>query len=90
CCSNCKFYDASANEWCREPMARSEKPRDPQQGNTCEYFLFFDSASSDSEREKEAKAKLSGLFGESVEDKSEEKADWMDFKKPDSRDIFGQ
>ncbi|MBN1256129.1 MAG: hypothetical protein JXA52_00330 [Planctomycetes bacterium] len=41
-CANCKFYAAGATQWCGEPIARGEKPRDPEMANSCSYFLFAD------------------------------------------------
>jgi hypothetical protein len=42
CCRNCRFYDESAFQWCREPAAREQKPRDPDPSNVCEFFQFRD------------------------------------------------
>ncbi len=36
CCLNCRFYDASAYNECREPQA--DRIVDKEQGNFCDYF----------------------------------------------------
>lgn len=83
CCANCRFYDAQAYEWCREPQARAEKPRDPQQSNTCDYFVFGETGdhSALSEREQKAKEGLAALFGETESgqdsEREDDKPDWM-------------
>ncbi len=77
CCANCRFYEATAREWCREPQARAEKPRDPQAGSTCEYFLFGDRGEGPTERERQAKAGLAALFGETPPEPPAETPDWQ-------------
>ena len=42
CCLNCKFYDKTAHNECREPQA--EPVADKEKGNFCDYFVFKDSA----------------------------------------------
>lgn len=65
CCRNCRFFDANAAEWCREPMARREcKPNDPEESNRCDFFQFADGAGDD--RQGEAKAGLAALFGDAA------------------------
>lgn len=63
-CGNCRFYDKDALEWCREPMARQEKPFDPVKFNSCSWFLFLDpeEVNSDLEKSKSARIALEKLF----------------------------
>jgi len=78
CCRQCRFYDSNANPWCKEPMARNELPRDPEQSNTCDYFLFAEPAERrDEEKSQAAKDKLVALFGDVPKDVPAEKPDWM-------------
>jgi len=61
CCLNCKYYDRSAPNQCREPTAEFVSKKD--QSNFCGQFTFRDrqgpSKSSDVE---DARAKLEALF----------------------------
>lgn len=63
-CANCRFYDGQALEWCREPMARAEKPRTPDIFNVCSWFVFADPDEErvDAEKSKSARMALEGLF----------------------------
>ncbi len=63
-CANCRFYDKDALEWCREPMARAEKPLDPEKFNSCSWFVFHDEAEerTNAERSKSARMALEQLF----------------------------
>lgn len=63
-CANCKFYDAAALEWCREPMARGEKPQDPEKAASCSWFVFLDPEEErlNSEKSKSARIALEELF----------------------------
>ncbi len=85
-CANCRFYDAGAAEWCREPQARAAKPRDPEASNTCDYFLFGDRADADeaASRAKQAREGLAALFGEAPPEENRDDAppDWKTFEKP--------
>ncbi len=65
CCKNCRFYAPQSYEWCGEPQARDEKPRDPEEANRCDYFVFGQSKERDAaaERERKAKEGLAKLFG---------------------------
>ncbi len=36
CCRNCRWFDISASEQCREPMA--EPVKEKQQANFCDWF----------------------------------------------------
>lgn len=80
-CANCRFYAAGASQWCREPQARDSRPRDAESGNTCEYFLLADSADRDGNaaRERQAKAGLAALFGETPTPPSDpdDRPNWM-------------
>lgn len=68
-CANCRFYDALASEWCREPMARPEKPRDPKAANRCQWFVFADRGTAGKEAGKSARARaeLEKLFNKRPE-----------------------
>jgi hypothetical protein len=78
CCGNCRFYDPRAYEWCREPQARDHRPRDAEQGNSCEYFLFAEVVKEDVSRQHEAREKLATLFGEATSKKADKPpSDWM-------------
>ena len=63
-CANCRFFDAKALEWCREPMARPEKPREPETFNLCSWFVFNDpdEVRFDAEKSKSARMALEELF----------------------------
>ncbi len=63
-CANCRFYDAKGLEWCREPMARPEKPRLPETFNICSWFVFRDPDEEwfDAEKSKSARLALDRLF----------------------------
>jgi len=37
-CANCRFYDPKTDDWCTEPAAYAERPRDPEIANRCEWF----------------------------------------------------
>ena len=60
-CMNCKFYDQSAYNECREPQA--ERVVDKDRSNFCDYFTFAADrkASGSSEKESVTKA-LDDLF----------------------------
>ena len=44
CCRNCKFYDRTAYNECREPQA--DRVVDKERSNFCDYFSFTDKASA--------------------------------------------
>lgn len=95
CCANCRFYDAQARPWCREPQARDDRPRDVAQGNTCDYFLFReeDAAAQDMGRQQQAREGLATLFGDTPQAaEPKETPDWMKMDpetKPSLEDLFG-
>ncbi|MCX7933814.1 MAG: hypothetical protein N3A66_00970 [Planctomycetota bacterium] len=75
CCRNCRFYDDRMSMWCREPQAREERPRDPEQGNRCSYFVFAERPAAERQRapslgmgegsarrEEEARSALDDIF----------------------------
>ncbi|MCL2001051.1 MAG: hypothetical protein FWG74_06415 [Planctomycetes bacterium] len=64
-CANCRFFDAKGLEWCREPMARAEKPRTPEIFNVCSWFVFVDpdEESLNVDKSKSARMALEALFG---------------------------
>ena len=65
CCRQCRHYDPSRNNSCRETEA--ELVEDKERRNFCEFFDFnpapFRVATMDKSREAQARAKLEGLFG---------------------------
>ena len=64
CCRNCRFYDTSRNNDCRESEA--ELVTDKTRRNFCEFFELSDRAfaggASKTDRAAEARAKLDALF----------------------------
>src|SRR5438552_12590628 len=66
CCRNCRHYDPSYNNSCRETMA--DPVEDKLRRNFCEYFYFNRApyaAGAVSSRADEARAKLESLIGKS-------------------------
>ena len=63
-CANCRFHDKDALEWCREPMARAEKPSSSETSNSCSWFVFADpdEERSSAEKSKSARMALEQLF----------------------------
>lgn len=63
-CANCRFLDAKALEWCREPQARSDKPRTIDKANLCAWFVFADPDEErlNAEKSKSARLALEALF----------------------------
>ncbi len=65
CCRQCRHYDPSRNNECRESEAELVVEKDRR--NFCEFFEFDRrprSATGGGDRAAEARAKLAGLFGE--------------------------
>jgi hypothetical protein len=61
CCKNCKFYDRSAHNQCREPAA--EWTANKEKANFCDYFVFADRASTGAGNSPEtARKKFDDLF----------------------------
>jgi hypothetical protein len=60
CCLNCRFYDPTAYNECREPQA--ERVVDKEQGNFCDYFELGAEAKGASNETEAAKKALEGLF----------------------------
>lgn len=64
CCRQCRHYDPSLNNSCRETEA--ERVEDKERRNFCEFFDFnsapFRGTGRDAGREAQARAKLDGLF----------------------------
>lgn len=84
-CRNCRFFQEGASQWCGEPMARDEKPRDPEAANTCSYFLLGEADRGETEtRAAAAKAELAALFGDAPAEDESAKPDWMRFERPAS------
>ena len=65
CCMNCRHYDASRNNSCRETEA--ELVEDKARRNFCEFFSFnrrsFAAEKGRGAREAAARAQLESLFG---------------------------
>jgi hypothetical protein len=65
CCMNCRHYDVSRNNSCRETEA--ELVEDKARRNFCEFFSFnrrsFVAGRGENPRETEARARLESLFG---------------------------
>ncbi|MBE9504994.1 MAG: hypothetical protein IME96_12545 [Proteobacteria bacterium] len=62
-CLNCRFYDESSYNECREPVAERVKEKDI--ANFCDYFEFRDSDDPDDKESKdETLKKLNALFGD--------------------------
>jgi hypothetical protein len=65
CCMNCRHYDPSRNNSCRETEA--ELVEDKARRNFCEFFAFnpapFAAGRGQGDRQAAARAKLEGLFG---------------------------
>ena len=60
-CLNCKFYDQSAYNECREPQA--ERVVDKDRANFCDYFTYAqDRQAGGSSEADSAKAALDDLF----------------------------
>ena len=60
-CRNCRFYDATAYNECREPVA--ERVVEKEKGNFCDYFVFGgDSVGEKKKEAAEVKKKLDDLF----------------------------
>jgi hypothetical protein len=63
-CLNCKFYSETSHNKCLEPKAEFQRVRD--KANFCDYFVFKESSSVSTSREKDtAMKKLDALFKKS-------------------------
>jgi len=64
CCLQCRFYDPSYHNDCREPQA--EMVRDRQKANMCDFFQFSGAESTaknvEEESREKAKKELDRLF----------------------------
>ncbi len=62
CCLNCRDYDETAPNQCREPQAEKEEVKDRR--NFCDYFTLRQDALSvgGADRAAKAKQKLEELF----------------------------
>ncbi len=64
-CANCRFYDAKSLDFCREPMTRGERPREPETFNICSWFVFRDPEELFGEdKSRSARMALEQLFSE--------------------------
>jgi hypothetical protein len=61
-CINCKHYDLSAGNECREPHA--DRIVDKESSNPCDLFQLGDGASRRRARSSEARNRLAALFGD--------------------------
>lgn len=60
-CLNCRFYSETSHNKCIEPKAEFQRSRD--KANFCDYFIFRESTSISSTKEKEdVRKKLEELF----------------------------
>lgn len=60
CCYQCRFYDASVHNQCREPLA--DWVTEKEKSNFCDYFHFDPQIRIKSASKEDAKAKLEALF----------------------------
>jgi len=74
-CRNCRFFDARANPWCREPAARDERPREAEAANACSYFQLAEAGPGepDADRSAQARKELEALFGDRAADADADK-----------------
>lgn len=56
CCKMCKFFEPSAYNECREPVA--ERILDKQKANFCEYFMVRLGGSLTEEKDKQLEAAM--------------------------------
>lgn len=55
CCLQCRFYDPSYHNDCREPQA--EMVRDRDKANMCDFFRFCGAGTSGEDGEEDAREK---------------------------------
>lgn len=60
CCKNCKFYDSSSYNECRETQA--DRVLDKEKANFCDYFQSGTGQTPNTSPIDEAKRKLEELF----------------------------
>ncbi|MBU2497844.1 MAG: hypothetical protein KKE57_02990 [Proteobacteria bacterium] len=60
CCKQCKFYDQSAYNECKEVLA--ERIVDKERANVCDYFVIRGSKGGATTRVRDAKRALEALF----------------------------
>lgn len=61
CCRNCRFYDPTAYNACREPQA--ERVKDKEKATYCEFFeLTLQPQGAQNTRREESLKKLNQLF----------------------------
>jgi hypothetical protein len=93
-CVQCRFYDADATSWCREPRARDRRPRDPGTPNRCDWFQLADAEpAADADASRRARDAARALFGASDADEEADGAAeappaWMQAPEPQRRDPF--
>jgi hypothetical protein len=68
-------------------MARDEKPRDPEMGNTCSYFLMAENREGGDGRSTTARAAAEALFDDAPIQEEESTPDWMKTDPPLKDDI---
>jgi hypothetical protein len=60
CCLNCRFYDSSSHNKCREPQA--ERVVDKESSNFCDYFSCTERGPGDATGFTPKRNPLDGLF----------------------------
>jgi len=60
-CRNCRFYDSTAYNECREPTA--DRVVEKEKANFCDYFVFGGSSGQKEDNKDKAKKDLDDLFG---------------------------
>jgi len=62
CCMNCRLFDESVQNECREPQA--DGVTDSEKNNFCEYFIMREGTGPGGKfhQQQEARAKLEALF----------------------------
>ncbi len=60
CCLNCKFYDRTSSQNCREPVA--ERVKDKHKANYCDFFSFREDSAATPENADQSRKELNDLF----------------------------
>ncbi|RME57794.1 MAG: hypothetical protein D6780_07790 [Candidatus Dadabacteria bacterium] len=60
CCLNCKFYEPSAYNQCREPQA--ERVVDKERANFCDFFSLKEESEDKKEKKENYLKELDNLF----------------------------
>lgn len=86
CCKNCKFWDESVHNECKEN--RAEFIRDREEGNFCLYFTFNDASDESEDEAQKAKEKLQAMFGGSSMDPGKKAPQTADDAKKRLEELF--